>query len=1052
MKMGYHQRELRGSPKYGGLQVDRKVRSRIAAVMLLTVMLAGLFEVPGVCAQEEQGEKISGSIKVTFNLVKSEVQKYIEGFEQKYPGVEVTYECIDDYENALMERLPAGDYGDVLFVPGFLDYREIPNYFAPLGYYNQLTAKYNYIDSGYSSENLVYTIPSSAYLMGVAYNKDVFYKAGISSMPKSIDAFIDDMAMIRERTDAVPVYLNSAFDWTIRNWVDFPYAEMTGDPAYKGSKFVCEKDPFTEGGTYYAVYQMLYDLEAGGYTEGIGNNVDWDVTCKDLNEGRCGCIFIGSWALSQVKAAGRNKDSIGFMPFPNEIGGKQYATLNTDYCYAVKKDSENVDTAKAFVEYLLDESGYALNRELISIVKTDPYSDTYSNMEDVVPVRNESYTGDNYSIYQNMLQAIDPTDADELRRILNAAKQGSESFDQIMQEWNRRWEDARPDGMTLLDRSETLALSAAAQAEDEAVDSQEEGFFKSDYNIMFSPTENEYIGSKKSLRVGYLRGYAPFQYEVGDELSGQRFEGLCAVMCQTIADNTNLELVYTGYDSEEELVQALESGELDMAAGVQDSPLYTKRIKFSREYIEYINVLMRNDTIEMNQLEGSRQAVVFGGNNTIRPVDKFDTVRVDSIAEAVRQINARDVEYGVANYYSAEYYMRDQECEHVVVVPLTEKTKLGFAFANDVDSRLIAICNKCIYSIPEDTVQMVLLQNMDSAAKPVTFARFVKENPFTAVMVGLGILLLMAGALLAVWRERRKSRRKRELDNRRYAILSHLTDEYVFEYDLRENAIHFEEKFEKKFDFERDIRLADYANDRPALNCLIENCNRAKENEATTTDDFELEDCAGAKQWYRMIAYRIAGEDGQPSHLIGKIVNVQETVEEKQRIQDVADRDALTGLYNRTGYEKRVHELSLKYGEDVSVIFAVLDLDNFKSVNDSMGHAGGDEALRLLAGRLDRMSGENTVVARYGGDEFIVCMFGVGQADGQAIFETLVEGMNTEMNYQGHLHHLSISLGAVYTAQALPPAALFVEADKVLYDVKAAGKNGFRLVGHGETI
>ncbi len=367
-----------------------------------------------------------------------------------------------------------------------------------------------------------------------------------------------------------------------------------------------------------------------------------------------------------------------------------------------------------------------------------------------------------------------------------------------------------------------------------------------------------------------------------------------------------------------------------------------------------------------------------------------------------------------------------------------------------MDSRLIAICNKCIYSLSEDTIQMMLLQNMDPEAKPVTLARFVRENPLTAVLVGLLILLLIAAALFTVWREKEKSRKKRELDNKRYAILSHLTDEYVFEYDLKEGVVHFEEKFEKKFHFERDIRLTDYAYDQPALNILIENCNLAKENESTTTDDFELEDSAGAKQWYRMIAYRIAGGDGQPSHLIGKIVNVQDAVEERQRIQNVADRDALTGIYNRTGYEKRVRELSEKYGEKASVTFAVLDLDNFKSVNDSLGHAGGDEALKLLAGRLDRMSGENTIVARYGGDEFVVCMFAVGQADGRKIFETLVSGMDTDMNYQGHIHHLAISLGAVYADHVLPFAALFVAADEVLYQVKSAGKNGFQLICHGE--
>lgn len=1029
--------------------MKRKIRNSIIAILLIVAMFTGHWSVLGVHAEEE--DHISGKLKVTFNLEERVVKKYIEAFEQKYPGVEVTYECIDDYENAMKDRFASGDYGDVLFAPGFMDYREIPNYFAPLGNYYKMAEKYNYIDGGFSSENILYTIPSSAYLMGIAYNKDVFYKAGISSLPTSIDEFLEDMSMIKERTGAVPVHLDGSIDWTIRNWMDFPYAEMSGDPDYKGNKFIYEKDPFTEGGTYYTVYRLLYDLESYGYTEGIENNVDWATTCRDLNEGRCGCIIIGSWALSALKESGKNGDAIGFMPFPNEINGKQYMTLNTDYSYAVRKDSENFEAAKAFVEYLLDESGYALDRELISIVKTDPYADIYGDMENVIPVRNNPYNGENYSIYLNMINSIDPTDANEIRRIIMAAARGSESFDSIMQEWNERWEGARTDDIALLDRSETLTLYAES-AEMEVESSQTENIFSTDYDIMFSSTEQAYIENKKNLRVGYLKEHAPFQYEAEDELLNRSFEGLCAMMCQTIEDNTDLRLEYVPYDNEEELIQALESGELDMAAGVKNSSQYNKRIKYSREYIEFINVLMKNKNMDTGELQGSKQAVVSGENNTIRPVDQFEEVEVSSISEAVKSVNAHDTDFAITNYYSAEYYIRDAECQNIVVVPLTEKTRMAFAYANDVDNRLIAICNKCIYSLSEDTIQMTLLQNMDPEAKPVTLARFIKENPLTAILVGLLILLLIIGALLTVRREKEKSRKKQELDNKRYAILSHLTDEYVFEYDLKENVLHFEEKFEQKFHFARDIKLVDYTNDQPALNRLIENFDLAKENDATTTDTFELEDAGGEKQWYRMIAYRIAGEDQQPSHLIGKIVNMQEVIEEKQRIQNQADTDALTGIYNRTGYEKRFHEYLAKFGENASVTFAVLDLDNFKSVNDSLGHAGGDEALKLLASRLDKISGTNTIVARYGGDEFVVCMFDIDKGDGQQIFRALVDGMNTDLNYQGLVHHLSISLGAVYSESMLPFATLFVEADKVLYHVKAAGKNGFRLISHMDEI
>lgn len=1032
--------------------MKRKICSIFTVMMLVVVMLTG--HCRGIFVQAEEADNISGNITVTFNIDARIMEKYIESFMQKYPDVKVSYECVEDYENVMRDRLESGDYGDVLFVPGFMESKQVPNYFAPLGNYFKLAEKYNCIDSGYKSGNNLYTIPSSGYIMGIAYNKDVFYKAGISSLPTSIDEFLEDMAMIKERTDAVPVYLNSSLDWTLRNWIDFPYAEMTGDADYKGNKFIYEKDPFTEGGTHYEVYKLLYDLEANGYTEGIENDISWPTTCSDLNNGRCGCIFMGSWALHQLKDAGRNEDSVAFMPFPNEINGKQYATFNTDYNYAVKRGSEHVEAAKAFVEYMLDESGYALDQEFISVVKTDPYPDIYGDMADVVPVRNGVYDGGNYTLYLNMIQSIDPADAGEIRNIVKAAANPYESFEAVMQDWNRRWENGRPDGMTTMDRSSTRPGVSEESGEHEQKDNHTNNLYNTEYKIMLSPTEQEYIDSTKSLKIGYLGNQAPFQYQSGtlDDFMNQSFEGLSAMMCQTIEDNTGLKLEYYSYDNEEELIQALESGTLDMAAGVKNIPQYEDRIKFSKEYIEFVNVLLKNEDVDTNRLEGSRQAVISGENNNINAVNEFQPVPVLSIAEAVRSVNAHETDFAITNYYSAEYYIRNEKCEHVAVVPLTEKTRMGFAYANDADSRLVAICNKCIYSLSEDNIQMMLLQNMDPELEPVTLKRFIKENPLTAVSVGVLILLLIAGAVILVKREREKSRKKHAIDTKRYEILSHLTDEYVFEYDLKDGVIRFEEKFEKKFNFDQHITLSAYKYNNPALNSLIENCDLAKENDATTTDAFELADSNGEKQWYRMIAYRIAGEDGQPRHLIGKIVNVQQTIEEKQRIQDKADRDPLTGIYNRTGYETRFRELSEKFGAGASMTFAVLDLDNFKAVNDSLGHTGGDEALKLLAGRLDRISGEAAVVARYGGDEFMICMFGMKKEDVQKIFEELVEGMNTDMKHQGITHHLSISLGAVYSESALPFAVLFVEADKVLYNVKAKGKNGFMLINHMDAV
>lgn len=999
----------------------------------------------------EETDDISGELEVILNIDENIMNTYIEGFEQKYPDIKIKYTRYSDYEEKIKERIDNNDYGDVLFIPAYMDSKQAARYFEPLGDLDSLSLKYNYLENSYKVGDRVYSLSSSAYLMGIIYNKAVFYQAGVTELPKTTDDFLNDLKMVKERTDAIPFYTCHEWDWTVINWADFPFIEMSGDADYRGLKFVYEKNPFLRGSNYYNAYKLLYDIVDQGLCEEQFDGMNWDEICHKVNSGDIGSIVMGSWALSQISESGSNGDSISFMPFPNEINGRQYATIGLDYGYCMNKHSSNKEAARRFIEYMLDESGYALDRDRISIVKTDPYPSVYGEMGDVVMLSSSSFSGETYNYYTKLVSGIDPTSAAEIRNIMDVAADKEEGdYDKLMQDWNSRWETARPFNMYTVER-ETDTDDIPLPENSEGVNSIDK-MIMNNYEVQFSPTEQKYIKEKKKIKVGYLTKMAPFQYEETYENGTKEFKGLSSVMCKAVEDSTQMEFEYIPYSNSESMIKSLKSGKIDMAAGFGNDGKYVNDVKLSKEYLELSNVILKSDAVDINQLSGSRQAYVTGEECNIKVVNGSNMTAFNSYPELIAAVEKKKADFAILNYYSASCYVKDGEYSKVALIPLTEKTKYGFAFSKDVDTRLISICNKCIYSVPEESIQMTLMQSMDSQSKEITLQRFISANPLGVSIFCMLLLIFVLGVLSFLRQEKERNEKKHELDTKRYEILSQLTDEYVFEYDFKTDNMHFDEKFNEKFGFGNNITVSDIHTDNEALIKFLREFEKARTKDSVSTEPFELVDNLNHKQWYRMIAYRIMGDKLKPQHVIGKIMNVQQVVEEKQRIQEEADRDALTALYNRTGFEKRLAELMEKYPKQTPVAFAVLDIDDFKAVNDSLGHVGGDEALKRLASKLLKISSEKVIAARYGGDEFMICIFDTTKEKAEETFKNLVHEMDTRMQFQGNSQKISISLGGVYAKEILPLTLLFVEADKVLYCVKSEGKNNYRLINHLEEI
>ena len=165
----------------------------------------------------------------------------------------------------------------------------------------------------------------------------------------------------------------------------------------------------------------------------------------------------------------------------------------------------------------------------------------------------------------------------------------------------------------------------------------------------------------------------------------------------------------------------------------------------------------------------------------------------------------------------------------------------------------------------------------------------------------------------------------------------------------------------------------------------------------------------------------------------------------REELQALAFHDELTGLANRTSFcEHLERALTGDPAERSSVAVLFLDLDDFKTVNDSLGHPAGDEVLRVVAGRLHALVRPTDVIARFGGDEFAILLRGVRGAQEATATARRVSGvLRDPFVLQGRRTVVSVSIGVALpdTHGAASVTDLLRDADAAMYQAKRSGKN-----------
>lgn len=312
------------------------------------------------------------------------------------------------------------------------------------------------------------------------------------------------------------------------------------------------------------------------------------------------------------------------------------------------------------------------------------------------------------------------------------------------------------------------------------------------------------------------------------------------------------------------------------------------------------------------------------------------------------------------------------------------------------------------------------------------------------------MLVSLAGcAVLAalVWRQRARL----AAEKLRYDTLSEFKDTLIFEYDCRTDSMEFTSNALETLDLKgtRLERVTDGSGCFPVFHPDdIGNVRRALRGTVNMIPDqiehdrIRMKKRDGEYSWYRGQYKALFSPEGKAIRLIGTLTDISAQIDREQELRHQAQQDPLTDVYNRAG----VKLINARLEQISRGILFMLDLDDFKFINDTYGHAAGDKVLVAMGQILKDIFRTDDIVARVGGDEFVAFLSGSDNASmAQEKAQELLDRVR-ELKLEGIDTQISVSIGiASAPTYGRTFESLSASADEAMYEIKNGGKGGFAL-------
>lgn len=563
-------------------------------------------------------------------------------------------------------------------------------------------------------------------------------------------------------------------------------------------------------------------------------------------------------------------------------------------------------------------------------------------------------------------------------------------------------------------------------------------YFTGDEGLVLSNSELEYIGRKKTIRAGVMLGRAPLQYQA----KNGEIRGISIEVLKYIEEQTGLMYEIVPFHNWEEYSRAVEEGTIDMVIGIVDDYEGTgaDSCALTLPYLSVSLQLIMNDKVEnLAKMSGKRLALQ---KSLLKDQDTTgEPLYYDSIEECMEAVHKGEADYCYGNSYAVQYYLAAHNYKNLLTFAQSENwtQKYCFGIRRPVDIMLLSIMNKVIRVLPEDRVNHFLYENVYDAGD-LTFSEYVMRNPEQSVLyLALFLLAVVTAVFITVEIARRRNMARKALENQRYEQLSELSNEFLYEYNIREGILNLTEQTAGFLGCERKIQNPETMKQKfPVFSYMISQEENNTEHECLLP--------GGNVRWLKVISKMVLDTTGRPWYAVGKLIDIQMEREIKDQLEAKAQRDSLTGVYNSATSHQLMRQVLVEEDRNGAGAMIIMDIDYFKQINDYLGHYTGDQVLEETAEILQACFRTEDIVGRLGGDEFVVFMKAV--SDPEIVKQRCTEVLDRvkEVTMEKHGKEVTLSIGAAMAGGEKDYDVLYRKADQALYQIKKHGRSGVLVV------